>query len=131
MTSIAASLGRAAEARVGEELDGAGWLVRTSPDLDYANKIDVQTICPGRRPFDLQVSVGQKSKRQLNSLEVRGVHPISLAELDRSSVTAAEFICEQLCTRVFCPFDQSPIDEALASSGVGLGAQETPVSICT
>ena len=129
MTALAQSRGRTAEVRVIGDLEAASWRVNTSSELDYGNKVDARTVCPGRRPFDLQVSVGDKSNRQHATLEARGVHPVSVAELDRGGVTAAEFICERLCTRVLCTFDQSPLDGAL-THGEDMAPQETPVSIC-
>lgn len=91
-----------AELRVRAELDNADWLTRQGAQLDYAQKTDVQAVCPGRSVFNLQVSLGPKSQREQRSLESRGVIPMSVSGLEASRMTAPEYICTNVCERQLC-----------------------------
>lgn len=95
MSCEALQAGLLAEDRVVNELFAASWpIVRTGNQLDYAQKIDVQAVCPGRSAFNLQVSLTDKSTGEQARLAARHVIPLSLAAVEKSGLTTPAYICQ-------------------------------------
>lgn len=98
--------GLAAEVMVAEQLTAAGWGVVQTPELDYANKVDVYATCPTGQEYPLQISLHPKSRRQEAALEARGVFPLPTSRLDETG--AAGFVCSSLCDIGDCDSRSGP-----------------------